>query len=250
MLLVIDIGNTSITFGLFKGRRLVRHWRLATKDANFESLSHILKRGMKDEGRGTIGGVCSSSVVPRLNPVLKKVIRKRFGCKTLFVTPKNAGIKILRYNKKQIGVDRLVNAVAAFKLYRKPLIIIDFGTATTFDYVTAKGVYGGGVIAPGIGIINDALSKMTAKLPTVKIRKTKQIIAQNTKNSMQSGVFHGYIGLVDHIVGEMKKDMKTKPIVVATGGFAKIIARHIKTINTISSTLTLEGLKIIYERNI
>lgn len=196
-----------------------------------------------------MGGACISSVVPRLNPILTKVIRKHFGCKALFVSAKNAGIGIPRYDKKQIGADRLVNAVAAHKIYKKPCIVIDFGTATTFDYVTAKGEYGGGVIAPGIRIINDALSSMTAKLPKVPITKTKRIVAQNTKASMQSGVFHGYVGLVDHIVERMKRETKTKPMVIATGGFAKLVAKHTKSIEKFQPFLTLDGLRIIWERN-
>lgn len=241
MLLVMDIGNTSITLGLFAGRKLIRHWRMATKRANALTLRRAL-------GKRQVEGVCVSSVVPGLNPILRKAIRECSGCRTLFVTAKNAGIKIPRYNKGQIGVDRLVNAVAAHEKYRKACIIIDFGTATTFDYVTSKGEYGGGVIAPGIGIINDALHERTAKLPRVRIGRTKRIVAQNTKDSIRSGVFHGYVGLVEHIVNKMKNEARGRPVVVATGGFASMLGRYIDAIDKIEPSLTLEGLGIIYKR--
>ncbi len=243
MLLTVDIGNTSISFGAFDGKRLVRQWRMATRKTDGRTLRRSL---------GTVKsvqGVCVSSVVPRLNPIVRRAVKKLFGCKVLFVTATNAGIKILHYNRRQIGADRLVDAVAAFELYRKPLIIIDFGTATTFDYVTAKGEYGGGVIAPGIGIINDALSKMTAKLPKVPIKKTNKIIGQNTKAAIQSGVFHGYVGLVDHIVEKLKKEVGGKSKIIATGGLAKLIAGHTAMIDIVRPALTLEGLRIIWRRN-
>jgi len=243
MLLAVDIGNTSVSFGLFKGKRLARSWRLAAKKANERTLRKSLRAA-------DVEGVCVSSVVPGLNPVLKRAIKKVCGCPTLFVTPQNAGIKILSYNKKQIGADRLVNAVAAYEIYKKPCIVIDFGTATTFDYVTGKGEYGGGVIAPGIGIINDALHENTAKLPKVRIKKTERILAQNTMQSMQSGVFHGYAGLVDHIVEGIKQEVKNKPKVIATGGFAGLIARDTRSIQELQPFLTLDGLRTIWNRNI
>lgn len=249
MLIAIDIGNTSISFGFFKGSRLVRSWRLPTKEASAKTFWHIPRRRTQDTRHKANFGVCISSVVPRLNPILSKVIRRRFGCKPFFVTAKNAGIKIPRYSKKQIGADRLANAVAAHEKFKRPCIVIDMGTATTFDYVTGKGEYGGGVIAPGIGIINDALYEKTAKLPKVQIRMMKRVIAQNTRDGMRSGVFHGYMGLVDHIVNEMKKEITGDPIVIATGGLATIISKCTKTIHRTEPFLTLEGLKIIWERN-
>lgn len=241
MILTADVGNTSITFGLFKGKRLLRSWRTAAKDASVKTILPNL--------RGAIDGMCVSSVVPHLDPILKKAVKKSSKCKTLFVTHGNAGIKIRRYNKKQIGVDRLVNAVAAYEKYKGPLIVVDFGTATTFDYITPRGEYGGGVIAPGIGIINDALYKMTAKLPKVGLKMTKNVVAQNTRNSMQSGVFHGYVGLVDHIIRKMKNEVGSRPVVIATGGFACLVAPHTKAISSIEPFLTLHGLRIIWEKN-
>jgi type III pantothenate kinase len=248
MLLAIDIGNTSAFFGCFEGKRLTHKWRLETRRATEKTVRRSLSKNLPGSAR-YLEGACVSSVVPHLNKTLKKVIKKDLKCPSLFVCSKNAGIKIRRYNKRQIGADRLVNAVAAYKKYKRPCIVIDFGTASTFDYVNQKGEYAGGVIAPGIGIINDALSSMAAKLPKVKIKKTKRIVAQNTKHSMQAGVFHGYTGLVRHIIDSMKKETRTQPKVIATGGFANLFAKEIRAIGKIEPLLTLEGLRIIWDLN-
>lgn len=242
MLLAIDIGNTSITFGQFSGKKLVRHWKVSS---NCISASSLKKTLLKCE---RIEGACVSSVVPKANATLKKVIKKLFGCPICFVDARNAGIKIVNYNPKEIGADRLVNAVAAYKKYRKALIIVDFGTATTFDYVTARGEYAGGAIAPGIEISSKMLTEMTAKLPRAPIKKTNRVVGRKTIESMQAGVFHGYVGLVDHIVIKMKKEVRTNPIIIATGGLAPVIIPSTQSIKLIEPFLTLEGLQIIWDR--
>jgi len=256
MLLTIDIGNTSIAFGCFRGKKLIRHWRLPTNDATLNKLRKSLSKNILNPpsppfnkgGRGGFEGACISSVVPSINSMIRKTLRNLFGCPLLFVTAKNAGIKIIHYNPKEVGADRLVNAIAAYRRYNRSLIIVDFGTATTFDYVTPRGEYAGGAIAPGIEISNRALSQMTAKLPKVEIKKTNRIVGRKTKESMQSGIFHGYVGLVDHLVKEMTKEVRTKPKVIATGGLAPLIAKSTKTIESVTPFLTLEGLKIIWQR--
>lgn len=248
MLLVADIGNTSISFAYFKNSRLTKQWRLPTKGADIIKLRDSL---LRHAGKTTskTHGACISSVVPSLNSPIRKVIRKIFGCPVIFVTAKNAGIKISRYNPREIGADRLVNAVAAVRKYKYPLIIVDFGTATTFDFITANGEYAGGAICPGIELANLTLSQMTAKLPFVKIEKTKNVVGKKTKESMQSGLFHGYVGLVDHMVNSIRKETKTKAKVISTGGLAKLIAPATKTIEKVEPDLTLEGLQIIWKEN-
>lgn len=248
MLLAIDIGNTSITFGLFEGKRLTRHWRLSTRLAGPKNTKRSISRNIPGRER-KVEGVCISSVVPRLNPIMKNTLKKSFCCPVFFVSSKNSGIKIRNYNPLEVGADRLVNAVAGLKKYGKPLIVVDFGTATTFDYVNKKGEYAGGAISPGIELANRALFEMTAKLPLVKIRKPGRVLGQKTKESMQSGLFHGYVGLIDHLVNEIKKETRSAPKVIATGGLASLISPFTKTIRKVEPDLTLQGLRIIWEKN-
>ena len=248
MLLVADIGNTSISFAFFKNSRLLKQWHLSTKNTTFKALRNGLSKHA-DKTTARIEGACISSVVPRLNNPIRKAIRGIFDCPVIFVTAKNAGIKISRYNPKEIGADRLVNAIAASKKYKYPLIIVDFGTATTFDFVTARGEYAGGVICPGIELANLALSQMTAKLPFVKIEKPKQVVGRKTKESIQSGLFHGYVGLVDYMIKSIRKETKTRAKVISTGGLASLIAPATKTIEEVEPHLALEGLRIIWEKN-
>ena len=201
-----------------------------------------------------IEGVIISSVVPNIMYSLEHMISKYFNIKPIIVGPGvKTGINIKYDNPKEVGADRIVNAVAAHEIYKKPLIIIDFGTATTFCSVTKEANYLGGTICPGIKISSDALFDKAAKLPRVELVKTPGVICKNTVASIQAGIIYGYAGQVDYIVSKMKKEMmalgEEEPFVVATGGFAKLISEEAKSIDEINAILTLEGLRIIYEKN-
>ena len=255
MLLAIDIGNTNVVLGVFEGKRLVENWRVATKtQITPDDYAMILKDLFNFAGLEfrQIDGVIISTVVPPLLPVMTEMSKKYFHIDPLVVTHEiKAGIKIRYDNPKEIGADRIVNAAAAYRLYGGPVIIVDFGTATTFDVVSRQGEYLGGVIAPGVMISCEALFLKASKLPRVEIfAKPKSVIAKDTISSMNAGIIYGYVGLVDGIVSRIREALgREKVRVIATGGLACLIASETTSIDTVDDYLTLKGLKIIYDRN-
>lgn len=256
LLLVIDVGNTNIVFGIFKGKELMYDWRISTeKDRTSDEYGLLFEQILKYHGLnpGEISDVIISSVVPPLMHTLPAMCIKYFNMEPIVVGPGvKTGMDIRYDNPKEVGADRIVNGVAGYEKYGGPLIIVDFGTAITFDAISKEGDYLGGVITPGIKISSEALFLRTAKLPKVEIDKPDNIIGKNTVNSIQSGIVYGYIGLVDYIIEKMMDEMYedgSEVNVIATGGFSTLISSESKYIKNIDKLLTLDGLRIIYERN-
>src|SRR5437870_3778116 len=236
-LLVIDVGNTNTVLGVFQGKTLKAQWRLTTKRGQTADEYGILIRNLFNlDGieAGDISGIMVASVVPPLNALLEEMAEKYFHIKALFLEPgTKTGIAIHYDNPLEVGADRIANSVAAFEKYGGPCVVVDFGTATTFDAVSKKGEYLGGVIAPGIGISAQALFEHTARLPLVDIRQPAKIIGTNTVASIQAGLFFGYLGLVDGILDRLLAQMGADTKVVATGGQAKLIGEHSKYIKMV-----------------
>lgn len=253
MLLVIDVGNTNIVLGVFKGKELLDHWRISTNRLETTDEYGVLVRNLfylNGVNADEIDAVIISSVVPPIMPTLERMCQRYFGLVPLVIGPGvKTGMDIKYDNPREVGADRIVNAVAAYAKYGGPVIIIDFGTATTFCAVDKKGNYLGGSICPGIGISTDALVQRTSKLPRIEIRRTDHVICRNTVESMQAGVYYGFVGQVDGIVSRMRKELGCNAKVVATGGLAVVFAPSAKSIDIVEPMLTLEGLRIIYERN-
>ena len=253
MLLVFDVGNTNTVLGIFKNSELVVDWRLSTARNRTADEYGMLLRDLfasQELSFAQIGAVVVSSVVPPLNFSLEQMCKKYFDLQPVLVGPGiKTGMPIKYENPREVGADRIVNAVAGFETYGGPLIIVDFGTATTFCAISARGEYLGGAIAPGMGISTEALFSRAAKLPRVEISKPPSVIGKTTVNSMQSGIFYGFVGQVDEIVRRMKTEMKSEPTVIATGGLADLIFTASNTINKVDQMLTLTGLRIVYERN-
>src|SRR5438477_3964341 len=233
MLLAIDLGNTNTVFGVYDGDRLVMHWRLSTqKDRTVDEYGILLRNlfALEKIDAKKIRRVIIASVVPPLDSVLNEMVSVYFSVKPTFVTHENAGIPVLYDDPREVGADRIVNAVAVIHKYGKPAIVVDFGTATTFDAITGAGEYRGGVIAPGIVISAEALYEHAAKLPRIEIQKPANVIGTSTVASMQSGLFYGYVALVDGIITRMKKELGPKTRVIGTGGQAPFISQETQLI--------------------
>jgi type III pantothenate kinase len=252
MLLVIDAGNTNITLGVFRGSDLLAQWRLTTDhDRNSDEYSAQLQEVFERTGIDLkeIDAVVIASVVPPVNPSLTRMAEVLFGVTPLFVDhTTDTGLKILYDSPSELGADRIVDAVAAVTKYGAPCIVVDFGTATTFNAVNEAREYLGGAIAPGVMIAAEALFSRAAKLPRVEIRKPEKVIASSTVGAMQTGLYYGYVGLVDRVLSQMIDEMGSKPRVIATGGLAPVIANASRYIEKIDETLILDGLRFVYER--
>ncbi len=253
MLLAIDVGNTTINLGVFDGDTLIFTWRLTTGiDRSTDEYGSLLFTLLQREGLSAsrIRGAALCSVVPPLALVFRGVCQDYLGVSPLVVEPGiKTGVRICMDNPREVGPDRIVNAVAAHHLYGKPVIVIDFGTATTFDVVSTEGDYLGGAIAPGIGIATEALFTRTAMLPRIELSHPKQAIGRNTVSAMQSGIIFGYSGLVEYIIKRVRMELGCEARVVATGGYVHLVADDIESIEVINADLSLVGLRLIYEMN-
>ncbi|AFM22107.1 pantothenate kinase, type III [Acetomicrobium mobile DSM 13181] len=252
MLLVLDIGNTHTCVGIFDGACLVTDWRLTSERRTEDELGIYLTGLLRISGidQKFISGSIISSVVPPLEMAWREGISKYLGLEAMVVKYEmNLGIDVQYEVPSEVGADRLVNAVAAVHHYGSPVIVVDFGTAVTLDYVTSDRAYLGGAIAPGLQASVEALFGKTAKLPLVALDTPKRVIGRSTSESMRSGIVVGYAGLIDGLVDRMAQEQKENPKVIATGGHAEIVARWSSRINTVDPNLTLEGLRLIYERN-
>ncbi|GIN88375.1 type III pantothenate kinase [Heyndrickxia sporothermodurans] len=253
MLFVLDVGNTNIVLGVYDDDVLKFHWRVETNRHKSEDEYAMVIRSLfqhvgiefKD-----INGIIISTVVPPIMYTLERMCNKYFHVKPLVVGPGiKTGLDIKYENPREVGADRIVNAVAGIKEYGSPLIIVDFGTATTFCYINEHSQYMGGAIAPGIGISAEALYSKAAKLPRIEIARTEGVVGKNTVAAMQAGIVYGYVGQVEGIVTRMKAYSKKEPTVIATGGHANLIANESKVIDIVDPFLTLTGLRLIYKRN-
>ena len=250
-LLVVDVGNSNVVLGIYRGDQLVNSWRLATaRDRTFDEYGILARQLIGDELYDGLEGAIVASVVPPLNTAMAAMIRKYFDVEVMFVEPGvKTGIAIQVDNPQEVGADRIVNCVAAHELYGGPAVIVDFGTATTFDIVTEDARYIGGVIAPGLIISAEALFARAARLPRVDIKRPPTVVGSNTVVNMQSGLYFGYLGLVDGILARIQAEVPGLKHIVATGGIAPLLAGDSEYIQEVDENLTLKGLKIVYDRN-
>ena len=257
MLLAVDIGNTNIVFGVFAGKRLAMSWRLATWPERTADELWVVVKQLLAERRvrlDQIDGIVVSSVVPPLTQPVTEMVGRGLGREVLLVDARNAGLEIRYDNPQEVGADRLVNGVAACALYAagiQPVIVVDFGTATTLDVVSARGEYLGGVICPGVEISADALFQRAARLPRVEVRRPAELIGRTTVASMQAGLFFGYVAMVEGLVQRLRGALADEgdPVCVATGGLARAIAAETGVIDQVDLDLTLTGLRLVWERN-
>jgi type III pantothenate kinase len=252
MLLVIDIGNSNIVWGIFEGQTLLSHWRLATDQRRTENEYGMLFLSLLERAgynATQVAGAILSSVVPALTSTFEDMVQTYFLHSPVIVTPEiNSGLTLRYANPQEIGSDRIVNAAAAHDRYHSNVIIVDFGTATTFCIVTKAGEYLGGVIAPGLGISAEALFTRTAKLPKVEIIRPKSVVGTDTVSGIQSGLLFGYVGLVEGVLRRIEQELGFSCRVIATGGLSTIIARETESIHEVMPLLTLEGLELLYRR--
>lgn len=254
MLLAFDVGNTNIVCGVYDGDKLLQHWRFATDTlqtadgyavilGTLFQLHHLQFEDVED--------VIISTVVPPIIPILQTLCQRYFHCKPIMVGPGiKTGLNILYDNPKELGADRIVNAVAASAEYKPPMVIIDMGTATTFCAIDAKGDYLGGAVAPGIGISMEALFQKASKLPRIELIEPDHVICKNTVSAMQAGIYYGFVGQIDEIVERIRKELgEPHAKVIATGGLAGLISRSSRTIDVVDPMLTLRGLRILYDKN-
>jgi len=253
MLLCIDIGNTNIMFGLYRNNELVAHWRVNSDQARMpDEYGLVLMALMSHQGYSIqdIGGVALSSVVPPLTETISEMLLSYIGREPLVVgSGVRTGVAIRIDNPREVGADRIINVAAVYKLYGGPACIVDFGTATTFDAMSATGDYLGGAIAPGIRLAADALFRGTAKLPRIDFQRPPNAIGTNTVDAMRSGILYGYVGLVEGMVQLFRQALGPEMVVVATGGLAEVIGCETEVLNYIEPWLTLKGLRLIYELN-
>ena len=254
MLLAVDVGNTNVVIGVFKGEQLLAKWHLFTDIYKTADEYTVLLRNMlsdKDLAMDDINGAIVSCVAPQLLYIFEGLCKRSFGFRPLIVGAGiRTGVKLNYDNPREVGADRVVNAVAAHYLYQEQLIVIDFGTATSLEVVSADGDFLGGAVAPGIGISAEALFKQTAMLPRVELHSPGQAIGKNTVAAVQSGLIYGYVGLIEGLVERMKRELDGDAKVIATGGLAPVIARETSAIDEVVPELTLVGLRLIYELNV